>query len=75
MACDRTLIVKISCVRFFGLYVDFADDFGLFMSNLAPELSRQVAMLENVIGKSAGWSFDLDDRLKVCPFMLIVKLL
>lgn len=52
----RTLVVKISSAQFFDMHIDFADDFGLFMINLARELSREIAELEEVIGKSTGWS-------------------
>lgn len=57
----RTLVVKISSAQFFDMHIEFSDDFGLFMINLARELSREIAQLEEVIGESTGWSFSSDD--------------
>lgn len=54
VAHTRTLVVKISSTQFLDMHIDFADDFGLFMINLARELSREIAMLEEVIGRCKG---------------------
>jgi hypothetical protein len=36
------------------MHIDFTDDFGLFMINLACELLREIDMLEEVIGRCKG---------------------
>lgn len=55
VALEDTLLLDISSGQFFDLHVDYAADFGLLMINLSRELSREIAMLEDVIGKSTGW--------------------
>ncbi|MBN3562080.1 Crp/Fnr family transcriptional regulator [Aliamphritea spongicola] len=55
IAFDDSIVLQISATQFFDLHVDFPNDFGLFMINLSRELSREIAMLEDVVGKSTGW--------------------
>ncbi|WP_370280604.1 Crp/Fnr family transcriptional regulator [Pontibacterium sp.] len=55
VAVEDSVIVEISSQQFFDMHVDHPADFGLFMINLSRELSREIAMLEDVIGKSTGW--------------------
>ena len=55
VAQEDSLIVDISGKQFFKLRVDFPDDFGLLMINLAREMAREIEILENVIGKGTGW--------------------
>lgn len=56
VAAEDTQVLNISSAQFFDLHVNYPADFGLLMINLARELSREIAMLEDVIGKSTGWS-------------------
>ncbi|WP_432470147.1 cyclic nucleotide-binding domain-containing protein [Amphritea sp. HPY] len=53
---EDSLVLQVSSVQFFDLHQDFPADFGLLMINLSRELAREIAMLEEVIGKSVGWS-------------------
>jgi CRP-like cAMP-binding protein len=56
VAAEDSQILDISSAQFFDLHVNYPADFGLLMINLARELSREIAMLEDVIGKSTGWT-------------------
>lgn len=56
IASEHTLILEISSGLFFDFHIDHPADFGLLMINLARELSREISMLEDVIGESTGWS-------------------
>ena len=56
IASEHSLILEISSGLFFDFHIDHPADFGLLMINLARELSREISMLENVIGESTGWS-------------------
>jgi signal-transduction protein with cAMP-binding, CBS, and nucleotidyltransferase domain len=55
VALEDSLMLDISREQFFKLRVEFPDDFGLLMINLARELSREIEILENVIGRGTGW--------------------
>lgn len=52
VAMEDCLLLDISSAQFYNLHVDFPVDFGLLMINLARELSREIALLENVIEES-----------------------
>lgn len=52
VAIEDCLLLDISSSQFYNLHVDFPVDFGLLMINLARELSREIALLENVIEES-----------------------
>jgi CRP-like cAMP-binding protein len=56
VAAEDSQILDITSAQFFDLHVNYPADFGLLMINLARELSREIAMLEDVIGKSTGWT-------------------
>ena len=58
VAVEDTLILNISSALFHDLHMDHPSEFGLLMINLARELSREIAMLEDVIGQSTGWLLD-----------------
>lgn len=55
VAVENTQILTISSSLFYELHVDYPAEFGLLMINLSRELSREIAMLEDVIGESTGW--------------------
>ena len=55
VAVEDSQILNISNAQFFDLHVNYPAEFGLLMINLARELSREIAMLEDVISKSSGW--------------------
>lgn len=55
VATEESLLLDISSEQFYDLHVNFPADFGLLMINLARELSREIALLEDVIGKGTGW--------------------
>lgn len=55
VAVEESLILDISSEQFYNLHVNFPADFGLLMINLSRELAREIAMLEDVIGKGTGW--------------------
>ena len=55
VAAEDSLILNISSSQFYNLHVEYPAEFGVFMINLARELSREIEMLENVIGKGTGW--------------------
>ena len=55
VATETSQILEISSAQFFKLHVNYPAEFGLLMINLARELSREISMLEDVIGKSRGW--------------------
>jgi signal-transduction protein with cAMP-binding, CBS, and nucleotidyltransferase domain len=48
---EDSLIIDISKSQFYDLHINHPADFGLFMINLARELSREIAILEDVIGE------------------------
>ena len=56
VAVEDSLILNISSEQFYALHVDYPAEFGVFMINLARELSREIALLEDVIGHGTGWT-------------------
>jgi CRP-like cAMP-binding protein len=55
VAVDPTLVLEISNDQFLRLHQQHPADFGLLMINLSRELSREIALLEDVIGTGTGW--------------------
>ncbi len=55
VASEETLVVEISNDQFYIFHVVHVLDFGLLMINLARELSRDIAKLEDVVAQSTGW--------------------
>ncbi|MFC6671748.1 cyclic nucleotide-binding domain-containing protein [Marinobacterium aestuariivivens] len=55
VAMEPLLILEISVELFHDIHLHYPADFGLIMINLARELSREIAALEEVIGQSSGW--------------------
>jgi CRP-like cAMP-binding protein len=51
-------VLEINSTQFHQVHVNFPAQFGLLMINLARELSREIEMLEDVIGKSTGWNLE-----------------
>jgi signal-transduction protein with cAMP-binding, CBS, and nucleotidyltransferase domain len=58
VAVEDTLLLDISDRLFYQLHVDHPEEFGLLMINLARELSREISLLEDVVGRSTGWLVD-----------------
>jgi hypothetical protein len=58
VAVEDCLVLDVGSDQFYQLHVDFPTEFGLLMINLARELSREIEMLEDVIGKSTGWNLE-----------------
>ncbi len=56
VAVEDSLILNIGCEQFYDLHVSYPAEFGVFMINLARELSREIALLEDVIGHGTGWN-------------------
>ena len=55
VAVEESLLLDVSSEQFYKLHVNYPADFGLLMINLSRELAREIAMLEDVIGKGTGW--------------------
>lgn len=55
VAAEPSIILDIDSDQFYQLLVDFPAEFGLLMVNLTRELSREISLLEGVIGKTTGW--------------------
>lgn len=55
VATEPSIILDVDSEQFYQLLVDFPADFGLLMINLTRELSREISMLEGVIGSTTGW--------------------
>ena len=55
VAMEDSIILDVSSDQFLELHQKYPVDFGLLMINLTRELSREIAMLENVIGDTTGW--------------------
>ena len=55
VATESTTVLDISSDQFLDLHGKYPVDFGLLMINLTRELSREITMLENVIGDTTGW--------------------
>lgn len=53
VATEETLVLEISHDQFFAFHLDHPADFGILMINLARELSREIDMLERLIGEIA----------------------
>ena len=51
LSVEETTILDINTPQFYQLHVNYPADFGLLLINLARELSREIAMLEDVIGE------------------------
>ena len=58
VAVEDCQVLVISSTQFHQVHVNHPAQFGLLMINLARELSREIAMLEEVIGKSTGWNLE-----------------
>jgi len=58
VAAEDSLILNITSTQFSELHLRYPTEFGVFMLNLARELAREIAMLEDVIGKGTGWIAD-----------------
>lgn len=58
VAVEDCQVLEINSTQFYQMHVNFPAQFGLLMINLARELSREIAMLEDVIGKSTGWNLE-----------------
>lgn len=52
---EDSQILEITSAQFYGVHVNHPEAFGIFMINLARELSREIELLEDVIGQSSGW--------------------
>lgn len=55
LATDETLLLTMTNRQFFDLHVKYPAEFGIFMLNLARELSHEIEVLEDVIGSGTGW--------------------
>lgn len=55
VAVEDSLILNISSDQFYRVHVKYPAEFGVFMLNLARELSREIAILEDVISRGTGW--------------------
>jgi signal-transduction protein with cAMP-binding, CBS, and nucleotidyltransferase domain len=55
VAVEESIVLQISSQQFYELHRYFPADFGLLMINLSRELSREIAMLEEVIRQCTGW--------------------
>ncbi len=58
VAVEDSLILDISDKLFYQLHLDHPEEFGLLMINLSRELSREISLLEDVVGRSTGWLID-----------------
>lgn len=58
VAVEDCQVLEINSTQFYQVHVNYPSQFGLLMINLARELSREIAMLEDVIGKSTGWNLE-----------------
>jgi len=55
VAIADSLVLSISSSQFYNLHVEYPGEFGILMLNLSRELAREIAILEDVIGKGTGW--------------------
>ncbi len=55
VAQEDSLLLEVTREQFHQVQRDYPGAFGLLMINLARELSREIEMLEDVIGQSTGW--------------------
>ena len=58
VATEKSLVLKVGSNQFYDMHVNYPADFGLLMINLARELAREIALLEDVIGKGTGWQLE-----------------
>ena len=58
VAVEDCQVLEINSTQFYQVHVNFPAEFGLLMINLARELAREIAKLEDVIGKSTGWNLE-----------------
>lgn len=56
VATESSLILDIDSEQFYDLLINFPAEFGLLMINLTRELSREISLLEAVIGNTTGWA-------------------
>ncbi len=56
VATEDSKILDINSDQFYQLLVNFPEEFGLLMINLTRELSREISLLEKVIGDTTGWA-------------------
>ena len=59
VAVADSLLLSISSSQFYNLHVEYPGEFGILMLNLSRELAREIAILEDVIGKGTGWQGEL----------------
>ena len=55
VAVEDTLLLSISSDQFFRMHVKYPAEFGILMIHLARELSREIEILEDVVGEGTGW--------------------
>lgn len=55
VAVEDSLVLNVSSQQFYQLHKKYPGEFGIFMLNLALELSHEISILEDVIGKGTGW--------------------
>ncbi len=55
VAVEDSLVLNVSSQQFYQLHKNYPGEFGIFMLNLALELSHEISLLEDVIGKGTGW--------------------
>jgi CRP-like cAMP-binding protein len=55
VAVADSLLLSISSSQFYNLHIEYPGEFGILMLNLSRELAREIALLEDVIGKGTGW--------------------
>jgi len=55
VAVEDSLILDVSNIQFQALQSEHPEWFGVLMINLSREMSREIAMLEDVITRSTGW--------------------
>ena len=56
VATEDSLLLSVSSELFFDLHLKYPAMFGIFMINLARELSREIEMLEDVVSEGTGWA-------------------
>ena len=55
VAQEETLLLGISSKLFYSFHTQYPAEFGVWMINLSRELSREIALLEEVISRGTGW--------------------
>jgi CRP-like cAMP-binding protein len=61
VATESTTVLDVSSDHFLDLHQKYPVDFGLLMINLTRELSREITMLEHVVGDTTGWHAGIVD--------------